>query len=71
MRLAFLSEGKKCPFQARNPVFEAVKLVIVMIAMTHGLVTWRWAIISFIYLMVLAWVVMFVVYQAGRALGFG
>jgi ferrous iron transport protein B len=28
--------------------------VIVIIAVMHGLVTWRWAIISFMYLMVLA-----------------
>jgi ferrous iron transport protein B len=45
--------------------------VIVMIAMRHEFVTWRWAIISFIYLMALAWVVTFVIYQGGRLIGLG
>jgi ferrous iron transport protein B len=45
--------------------------VIVMIAMRHEFVTWRWTMISFIYLMALAWMVTFVVYQGGRLIGLG
>jgi len=45
--------------------------VIVMIAMRHEFVTWRWSLISFAYLMALAWVVTFVVYQGGMLLGLG
>lgn len=44
--------------------------VIVMIALRHEFVTWRWSVIAFLYLMILAWVVTFVVYQGGRLLGF-
>ncbi len=45
--------------------------VIVMIAMRHEFVTWRWSLISFVYLMALAWIVTFVVYQGGMLLGLG
>jgi ferrous iron transport protein B len=33
--------------------------------------TWRWPIILFVYMSVLAWLASFVVYQGGRWLGFG
>ncbi|MDO9280516.1 MAG: ferrous iron transport protein B, partial [Pseudomonadota bacterium] len=32
--------------------------------------SWRWPVFLFTYMTVLAWVVSFVVYQGGRALGF-
>jgi ferrous iron transport protein B len=44
--------------------------VIVMIALRHEFGTWRWSLISFVYLMALAWIVTLVVYQGGRLLGF-
>lgn len=45
--------------------------VIVLIAMRHEFMTWKWAGIAFAYEAVLAWVVAFVIYQGGRMLGLG
>jgi len=33
--------------------------------------TWKWPVFTFAYMTVLAWVASFIVYQGGRALGFG
>ncbi len=45
--------------------------VVVLIAMRHEFMTWKWSGIAFIYEMVLAWIVAFIIYQGGRLLGFG
>ncbi|MBM4306516.1 MAG: ferrous iron transport protein B [Deltaproteobacteria bacterium] len=43
--------------------------VVVLIAMRHEFMTWKWSGIAFAYQMVLAWIVAFVIYQGGKLLG--
>ncbi len=43
--------------------------VVVLIAMRHEFMTWKWVGIAFVYQMALAWTVAFVIYQGGRLLG--
>jgi ferrous iron transport protein B len=45
--------------------------VVVLIAMKNEFMTWKWAGVAFAYQMALAWVVAFVIYQGGTALGIG
>lgn len=45
--------------------------VVVAIAMRHEFGTWKWFGIAFAYLMALAWVVAFAIYQGGKLLGLG
>ncbi len=45
--------------------------VVVAIAMRQEFGTWKWFGIAFAYQMALAWVVAFVIYQGGKALGLG
>ncbi len=45
--------------------------VVVAIAMRQEFGTWKWFGIAFAYQMILAWVVVFVIYQGGRLLGLG
>ncbi|HXX52961.1 MAG TPA: ferrous iron transport protein B [Thermodesulfovibrionales bacterium] len=45
--------------------------VVVAIAMRQELGTWKWFAISFVYQMVLAWMVTLIIYQGGKLLGFG
>jgi ferrous iron transport protein B len=45
--------------------------VVVAIAMKQEFGTWKWFGIAFLYQMVLAWGVAFVIYQGGRLLGLG
>jgi ferrous iron transport protein B len=45
--------------------------VVVLIAMRHEFMTWKWSGVAFAYQMVLAWVAAFVIYQGGKLLGLG
>ena len=45
--------------------------VVVLIAMRHEFMTWKWSGIAFVYQIVLAWMVAFVIYQGGKLLGLG
>lgn len=45
--------------------------MVVLAAMKTELKTWKWAGISIVYQMLLAWVMAFIVYQGGRLLGLG
>jgi ferrous iron transport protein B len=45
--------------------------VVVAIAMKHEFGSWKWFGVAFLYQMVLAWGVAFVIYQGGMMLGIG
>jgi ferrous iron transport protein B len=45
--------------------------VVVAIAMKQEFGTWKWFGVAFVYQMVLAWTVAFIIYQGGRLLGLG
>jgi ferrous iron transport protein B len=46
-----------------------IPCIVVLIAMRHEFMTWKWSGVAFAYQMVLAWVVAFVIYQGGKLLG--
>ena len=45
--------------------------VVVAIAMKQEFGTWKWFVVAFVYQMVLAWLVAFIIYQGGKLLGIG
>ena len=45
--------------------------VVVLIAMRHEFMTWKWSGVAFAYQMILAWGAAFVIYQGGKLLGLG
>lgn len=48
-----------------------VPCLVTIVAMKHEFGTWKWAGIAVAYLIVLAWVVAFVIYQGGKIFGLG
>ena len=45
--------------------------VVVLIAMRHEFMTWKWSGVVFAYQMILAWGAAFVIYQGGKLVGLG